>query len=74
MNKNSQKEYYINVLTFKVTKYILKVVGARPFEKRLAPIEKVTYKVVLLFSGERRLIFLCFYLLNQQLDKLALGM
>ena len=37
MNKNSQKEYYIDVLTFKNTRYIIKVVGAKPFEIRLAP-------------------------------------
>ena len=37
--KNTRKEYYINVLTFNVAKYIMKVVGAKPFEKRLAPIK-----------------------------------
>ena len=36
MNKNSQKEYYINVLTFENANYIIKVVGAKPFEKRSA--------------------------------------
>lgn len=36
MNKNSQKEYYNNVLTIDNTKYIIKVVGAKPFEKRSA--------------------------------------
>ena len=37
MNKNSQKEYYINVLTFENANYIIKVAGAKPFEIRLAP-------------------------------------
>ena len=44
MNKNSQEEYYNIVLTTVSTEYIIKVVGAKPFEKRSASKEITKYK------------------------------
>ena len=36
-HKKSWKEYDINVLTIRSTEYIIKVVGVKPFRKRLSP-------------------------------------
>lgn len=63
MNKNSQKEYYNNVLTIDNTKYIIKVVGAKPFEKRSASKGIKHYKSRY-FGRVAAFIFLCFYLYN----------